>query len=538
MPGWVFWAVGVATIVSVPLGVVAVYLFADGGQAWSHLASTVLPQYVANTLMLMIGVGVVSAIIGVGCAWLIAAMEFPGRRAFEWLLVLPLAAPAYVVAYMYTDLLAFTGPVQSGIRELTGWGPGDYWFPQIRSLSGAVFMLSLVLYPYVYLLARAAFSGQGATQFDAARTLGCSPRRAFFMIAIPAARPAIFGGVALVLMETLADYGVMDYFAVPTLSTGIFRTWFAMGEKTAALKLAAVMLVFVIALIAFEHLSRTNHSQANGRVQRSRLRIALRGPSAWAAFAVCALPVLLGFFVPITVLINLTLQGGDQLLGRGFLSFAWNSFTVAFFTVLVVVVLAIGLAYAQRLSPSPVTRAAIGFSTLGYALPGTLLAIGLLGPVAGLDQSLTRWARALFGWEGGLVLTGTIALLVYACVVRFLTVGFNSISGGLSAIPPSLDQAASTLGSPPRTTLMRIHIPLLRPSLVAAVLLVFVDVVRELPATLILRPFNFETLATRVYRLASDERLSEASTAALAIVLLSLIPVIMLVRLNTKDTRP
>ena len=530
--GWELAALSIALCAAVPLIVVALYLFVDGGPAWDHLRATVLSQYAFNTALLMVCVGTLSTLIGVSCAWCVAVADFPGRRFFNWLLVLPLAAPAYVVAYMYTDLLSFTGPIQSGIRDFTGWQGGTYWFPEIRSLGGAAVMLSLVLYPYVYLLARAAFVSQGATQFDAARSLGASPRRAFFKIALPAARPAIAGGIALVLMETLADYGVVDYFAVPTLSTGIFRTWFAMGEKTAALKLAAVMLAFVALLVAMEQASRPKDITHGGRTSRARQRLRLTGPMAAAATTLCAVPVILGFIVPVTVLLFMTLDGGDQLLGRGFLLFAGNTLMVACTAALIVAALALGLSYAQRISGSPISRWSIRMSTLGYALPGTLLAVGLLGPITGIDQILTRWARDLFGWDGGLVLTGTIALLVYACVVRFLTVGFNSISGGLNNISPSMDQAARSLGASPSGVLARIHFPLLRPSILAAVLLVFVDVVRELPATLILRPFNFETLATRVYRLASDERLAEASTAALTIVIVGLIPVILLTRLQ------
>lgn len=532
--GWTVSSVAVSLIVALPILVLLYYLAAPGGETWAHLQATTLPDYILNSLALMGLVAVFATLFGVPTAWLVAATDFPGRTQMSWLLVLPLAAPAYVIAYLYTDLLDFSGPVQSWLRASFSLQAGDYWFPAIRSLPGAALLLSLVLYPYVYLLARAAFSARAGIHFEAARTLGASPFRAFTRIALPTARPAIAGGLALVLMETLADFGVVDYFAIPTFSTGIFRTWIAMGEKVAAMKLAAVMLVFVFVLVAFESLSRRGRydsGTAHGKITRMPLS---RGKGL-LALAACLLPVLFGFIIPMIALASYTLTGGDQLLGRGFTGYVTNSVSVASVSAALATGLALLLAYSQRLSNNPGTRVAIRVSTLGYALPGLLLAIGLLGPVAGYDRALTAFAAETFGWSGGLILTGTVALLVYAYIIRFLTVSFNSVSSGLQAISPAMDAAARSLGATPRQVVRRIHLPLLRPSLAAAALLVFVDVMRELPATLILRPFNFETLATRVYRLASDERLAEASTAALTIVLVGLIPVLLLDRLGHRD---
>ncbi len=532
--GWTLSSILVSLVVALPVIVLLYYLLVPGGDAWTHLQATTLPNYIQNSLSLMGLVALFAMLFGVPTAWLVAATEFPGRRQLSWLLVLPLAAPAYVIAYLYTDLLDFSGPVQSFLRTSLSLRAGDYWFPEVRSLPGAALLLSLVLYPYVYLLARAAFSARAGVHFEAARSLGASPYRAFVKVALPAARPAIAGGLALVLMETLADFGVVDYFAIPTFSTGIFRTWIAMGEKVAAMKLAAVMLVFVFALVGFESLSRRGRfdsGTAHGKVTRMRLS---RGKGV-LAYLYCLLPVLFGFIVPVAVLASYTLSGGDQLLGRGFTGYVLNSVSVAVLAAVLATGLALLLAYTQRLSNNPGTRAAIRISTLGYALPGLLLAIGLLGPIAGYDRALTAFAAKTFGWSGGLILTGTVALLVYAYIIRFLTVSFNSVTGGLQGISPAMDAAARSLGASPRRVVRRIHLPLLRPSLAAAMLLVFVDVMRELPATLILRPFNFETLATRVYRLASDERLTEASTAALCIVLVGLIPVLLLDRLGNRD---
>lgn len=533
-PGWTLSSVLVSLLVALPILVLLYYLFVPGGEVWAHLVSTTLPDYVANSLKLMALVAVFATLLGVPTAWLVAATEFPGRRVVSWLLVLPLAAPAYVIAYLYTDLLDFAGPVQSGLRAAFGWSAGDYWFPTVRSLPGAAILLSLVLYPYVYLLARTAFTARAGVHFEAARTLGAGPLRAFIRVALPAARPAIAGGLALVLMETLADFGVVDYFAIPTFSTGIFRTWIAMGEKLAAMKLTAVMLVFVFALVAFESLSRRGRFDSGTGRGRITPMMLSRGKGL-AALMVCLLPVVFGFIIPMTSLTLFTLSGGDQLLGRGFWDFAVNSVTVAVIAAVLATALALLLAYTQRLTGNRVTQAAIRVSTLGYALPGLLLAIGLLGPVTGYDRQLTGFLSEHFGWSGGLVLTGTVALLIYAYIIRFLTVSFNTVSGGLQAISPAMDAAARSLGASPTGVVRRIHLPLLKPSLAAAMLLVFVDVMRELPATLILRPFNFDTLATRVYRLASDERLAEASTAALVIVLVGLIPVLLLERLGNRS---
>lgn len=527
---------GVGALASVPMVVVLMALAGPGSGAWTHLQETVLADYVLNTTALMGLTGLIALGIGVSTAWLVAATAFPGRRLFGWALVLPLAAPAYIIAYLYTELLAFTGPVQTTLRDLFGWQAGDYSFPNIRSVPGAALMLGLVLYPYVYLLARAAFTVQAAAPFQAARTLGLTAWQAFFRVALPCARPAIVGGLALVLMETLADFGVADYFAIPTFSTGIFRTWLAMGEKDAALKLAGVMLVVVIALLALEAASRKGRVDEGGRAGAPVERLRLTGPRAGLAVLACTLPILLGFLIPIGVLISYTIDGGDPLWGRGFAAFAANSVTVAVLTGVIATGLALMLAYARRQSGSTVVRGAIRLSTLGYALPGALLAVGLLGPIGGVDRALTRFAIDTFGWSGGLILSGTIVLLVYACVIRFLTVAYNAVYGSLTKVPPAMDAAARSLGARPGAVIRRIHLPLIRPGLAAGALLVFVDVMRELPATLLLRPFNFDTLATRVYWLASDERLTEASTAALMIVLIGLIPILLLNRYSQRQS--
>lgn len=523
---WTVAAWLVAAALATPILVVCSALVSPLPPVWRHLQQTVLASYVFNTVALALLVGALAAVVGVATAWIVATREFPGRRLFSWALMLPLAVPAYVIAYVYTDLLDFSGPVQSLLRALLD-AEGAV-LPPIRSLGGAALMLGLVLYPYVYLLARTAFSRQAKALFEAARMLGASRRRAFWRISLPAARPFLAGGVALAMMETVADYGVVEYFGVATFATGIFRTWFALGDLDAALLLAACLFALVAVLVFGERWARrgrfSNPVAPSAVLPLSRLR----GWRAAAASIGVAMPLALGFAIPVAVLAGHAVAAGDPLLGRGFGAFVQASVGVAGTTALLAVAVALALAYCERVSPRPATRFAVGAATLGYALPGAVLAVGVLVPLTSIDQSLARWLRDAFDWHAGLLLTGTAAALVFACLVRFLTVAYNACHGGLEQIHVRLDDAARTLGAGPGRMLRRIHVPLLRGSVATAGLLVFIDVVKELPATLILRPFNFETLATRVYRLASDERLAEASTAALAIVAVGIVPAILL----------
>ena len=534
LDGWTLGAVVIALLAAVPIMSVLWSLTASSEYRSADMWLTVLPGYLVNTLVLLLLVGAMSSVIGIGTAWLVTAADFPGRRLVSWLLVLPLAAPAYIVAYLYTDLLEYSAPFQTWLRFETGW---EFRFPPIRNLPGAAVMLGLVLYPYVYLLARAAFAAQSHGQFLAARSLGLSPVGAFFRIVLPGARPAIIGGVSLVLMETLADFAVAGHFSVPTMSTGIYRTWLGEGERVAALQLAAVMLLFVVLLLGMEAAGRRGSVASEDRMSAQPPLFRLKGASAWLALTLCALPVLLGFIVPVVMLIVLAVLGGD---GKGLAvlaGYASNSVAIAVIAAAIATLIALFLVYAQRQrSRSRVQARArsglIRFASMGYALPGTLLAVGLFAPLSVVDQALTRWWRNTFDLDQGLILTGSIALLIYALVVRFLTVSYNSLSGGMAKIPPAMDSAARSLNASPLTVIRRIHMPLLAPSLAAGAALVFIDVMRELPATLMLRPDNMETLATRVYRLASDERIAEASTSALIIVLLGLLPVYLLNRVR------
>jgi iron(III) transport system permease protein len=525
---WAWGSAGIALVVSIPVLVVLAALFSPGSENWVHIRDTVLSDYLRNTAALVLLVALLCSLLGVTTAWLCAACEFPFRKTLSWALVLPLAAPAYVIAYVYTDLLEFAGPVQGWLRSVTGWQAGDYQFPPIRSLPGAAVMLSLVLYPYVYLLCRATFVTQSASLFEAARVLGAGPTSAFFRIALPSARPALAGGLALALMETVADFGVVEYFGVPTFTTGIFRAWYSMGDQGAALQLAAGLFTVVAALVLLEHFAR------RGRVSNpvSRNHAATRrqlGPGrGWLATLICFLPILLGLIIPLIVLGRYAYSHGDPMLGRNFGDYLSNTFLVAGIAAVVTTGCALWLAYTERLHPSLLGRIGVRVATLGYALPGAMLALGILVAFTELDVALASFAKNRLDSNVGLLLTGTSFALIFAYLVRFLTVAYNACHSGLEKIHRRLDDVGRTLGAGPMRLLKEVHVPLIWPAVFSSLLLVFIDVVKELPATLILRPFNFETLATRVYRLASDERLPEASTAALCIVALGLIPALLL----------
>ena len=522
----------VALLVGLPVASVGLNIFAGGtSTTWTHLVNTVLPEYILNSLWLCLGVGCGVGLLGVATAWLTAMHDFPGRRLFSWALVLPLAMPAYVMAYVYTDLLQFVGPVQTTLRETFGWAHGDYWFPDIRTLPGAMLMFVCVLYPYVYLLARSAFLERASGMLEAARTLGMGPWRAFFAVSLPLARPAIVAGVALALMETLADYGTVAYFAVNTFTTGIYRAWFSLGDRIAAAQLAAMLLGFVLFLLMAEKISRgrARYNNTTGR-NRPMAGARLNGIRAALAFLACAVPLLLGFVLPAILLLKMALTEGDAQFGQRFLVLSRNSFVLAGITAMIAVLLALIMAYGARLSKTTFANGLNRLVGLGYAVPGAVIAVGVLIPVTRLDNWLAGQWEIWFGHNPGLLLTGGIAALIYAYLARFLGVALHTVETSLAKITPNMDDAARCLGLGQGETLRRVHAPMLRGSLLTAGLLVFVDVMKELPATLVMRPFNFDTLATQTYTLASDERLAEASTAALAIVAVGLLPLIALSR--------
>ena len=532
--GWA--AVLVAVLVIAPIAVVAASVFMRDAGAWAHLASTVLPGYILSTAWLLAGVGFGVSAIGAGSAWLVTACRFPGRRVLEWALILPLAAPAYVLAYAYTDFLQFSGPLQSALRTATGWQAREYWFPEVRSLPGAVAMFTLTLYPYVYLLARAAFLEQPRSLLEAARLHGHGPLRSFFSIALPLARPALAAGVALALMETLADYGTVSYFAVQTFTTGIYRAWLSLGDRVAAAQLATLLLAFVAALLLLERWNRGRMRFAGGGAQHRLNAQELKGWRGWLAALLCTLPILLGFVLPAALLLRMALRDTETQSAARIWVLIGNSFTLAAVAALVTVALALLMAYAARLHKGRVVHAANRLAGLGYALPGAVIAVGILVPVTRLDHVLAE-VLARFDIQVGLLLTGGIAALIYAYVVRFLALALQTVEAGLGKITPSMEDAARSLGYRPAATLKRVHLPLLRGSVLTAALLVFVDVMKELPATFVMRPFNFDTLAVQAYNYASDERLAEAATASLVIVAVGLLPLLILSRQIARSGR-
>nr|WP_246347131.1 iron ABC transporter permease [Desulfurispira natronophila] len=516
-------------LVATPVLVVLSFVFVPAGEVWSHLSTTVLPRYVTNTLWLMLGVGSGTLIIGVTTAWLVTMTNFPGRRIFEWALLIPLAIPAYVIAFTYTGLLEYAGPVQSILRDIFGWSSAsDYWFPEIRSLPGAIVMMTLVFYPYVYMLARASFLEQSVCVLEASRTLGQGPWATFFRIALPLARPGIAGGLALALMETLNDFGTVDFFSVDTFTTGIYRTWLGMWEVAAAAQLGAMLMLFIFVLILLERWSRssgTTHHSA--RSYRNISRYDLKGSRALLANVVCGIPVFIGFILPVGAMIVWTIASWHVVDSR-YLSMAASSFALAGIAAVVAVVVAVLLAYGQRLNPTRAMGFAVRLAGMGYAVPGAVIALGIMIPFAWLDNSIDGLARQWLGISTGLLLTGTWVALIFAYVVRFLAVSLNTVEASLGKITPNMDGAARTLGYGATRTLRKVHTPLMWGSLLTAGILVFVDVMKELPATFMMRPFGLETLAIRSYEMANDGFLVESSTSSLAIVAVGIIPVILI----------
>lgn len=528
-------ALPVAALVAAPLAAVLVAAAfpanQGSGEIWRHIVAITLPEMLANTGLLALLVGLIAGTAGTLAAWLVTACRFPGSRALQVLLLLPMAMPAYVCGYAYTWLLDVAGLVQGGFRDATGLRWGQYWFPEIRSLPGAALMLGMVLYPYVYLLARGAFQQQSICLLDASRTLGHSLSRCFVHLALPMARPAIVAGVALALMETLADFGTVQHFGVRTFTTGLYEAWFGLGDRGAASQLAACLMGVVGLLLALEHVSRGDRRFHPTTTRQPPLRPArLRGWRAAAATTACALPVLLGFGIPAGTLLALAIEVGDPLQPSRFLPYARNSVALAALTAFAAVALAALLAWAARLHPGTAQRLAVRIAGLGYAVPGSVIAVGTLVPLGLFDNALDAWMRARFGVSTGLLLSGGIAALVFAYLVRFLAVALAAVESGLARIRPSLRDAARVLGAGPGRAVRLVELPLARGPLLTAFLLVFVDTMKELPATLIVRPFDFDTLAVRVHSLAADERLAEASTAALLIVLVGLLPVLALTR--------
>jgi iron(III) transport system permease protein len=508
---------------------------------WGHLASYVLPAALQDTALLLAGVAIITAVTGIGTAWLVTAYRFPGRDSFRWLLPLPLAIPTYIVAYVYVDVFDPLGPVQSGLRALFGWrSAADYWFPNVRSLGGAIFVIGFVLYPYVYLAARAMFQTQSAALIEVARTLGATRFMLARHVALPLARPALAVGLSLALLETLNDIGASEYLGVRTLTLAIFTTWLNRGSLAGAAQIACVMLLVIAALIALErHGRRDRRFSVSVRQPRLATPIRLGGWRGWAATVCCFAPVAFGFLIPAGFLLREVISRG-LLVGfdTSLLGHTITTVILAAIATTIALVFGLGAAIAVRLARRRVATIGLSMASLGYAVPGTVLALGLLSPLVAVDEAINWLTRALAGVSVGLVLAGSGAALVLAYVIRFLAIATGSAQVGLGRIAIEIDDVARTLGCKPRRLAWLIHLPLARPALGGAALLIFVDCLKELPATLLLRPLNVETLSTYIYQFATRGNFEEGALAALLIVLVGLLPVIRIVRYADAEPPP
>ena len=530
--GWSVGAVLIAAVVIAPMLSVVWIAFHPTENIWPHLLATVLPRYFWTTLRLMLGVGLLAAAMGTGAAWLTVMFRFPGSRFLDYALLFPLAIPAYVGAYALVDFLNYSGLLQTWMRSVMGWHSAkDYWFPEVHSEVFAIVVLASAFYPYVYLLTRSALREQSGASYEVARALGLGPAAMFWRLGLPLVRPAIAAGVALAMMETVADYGTVATFGVQTLTTGVFSTWLNGGNAGGAAQIAMVILVMVFFLLSVERLSRRNarfHRQS--RAARPVAPIRLKGWKAAAALGLCLVPFSMGFLLPVAVMAGHAISKPKVWLADGLAAAALNTVVVGGIAAVLTVSGALFLVYAVRMAGRKAARLVLPLTTLGYAAPGAVLAVGLLIPLAALDHRVADAVLAVTGRDPGLLLTGTSAAIILAYVVRFFGIAQSAVDAAFGRISPSLPMAARSLGRGAGGTLRAVYLPLMRGSVASAVLVVFVDCVKELPATLLLRPFNFNTLSTRVFELASLERIGEASPAALMVVALGMAAVALLAR--------
>ncbi|MEY8143272.1 ABC transporter permease [Falsihalocynthiibacter sp. CO-5D18] len=534
---WSLGAVLIAALVLAPIVSVIWIAFHPVENIWPHLLATTLPRYFANTLILMLSVGTLSAAVGMGAAWLTTMYIFPGVRWFQWLLLLPLAIPAYLGAYGLVDFLEYAGPVQTGLRNIMGYSNRlDYWFPEIRSMYMAVIVLTAALCPYVFLLSRAALREQSGGSYEVARALGAGPFKRFWRVGVPLARPAIAAGVAIVMMETASDFGTVEFFAVQTLTTGIFNTWLESNNAGGAAQIAGVVLLLVLVLVALERVGRKNSRYHNtARQSRAIIAIPLTGVRAWIASFLCFIPFAVGFLLPASVLTYHALTNLEAWQNRGLIEALGNTLLVGISAAFLTVSAALFLVYGVRLTGQKLPRLLLPVTTLGYAAPGAVLAVGVLIPMAAMDHFIADWAEAVFDRNIGLLMTGTGFAIIFAYCVRFFAIAQGATDAAIGRVAPSLPLAARSLGKTAGGTLWHVYFPLIRGSVGTALLLVFVDCVKELPATLLLRPFNFNTLATRVYDQASLENLSDAAPAAILVILVGLTAVLLLARTHRQS---
>jgi iron(III) transport system permease protein len=528
---WTLGALLSVALLSLPLLVIALGLLAPATETWTHVRTTVLSDYIINSVRLVFGAGLIALVLGVSTAWLVTAYDFPGRRFFEWSLILPLAVPAYIAAYTYAGMFDVTGPLQRLVRAVVPGLADEFLYLDVMNIGMVTLIFGFVLYPYVYLVARGSFARQSSTLLEASRTLGHGPMATFRRVALPLARPAMAAGVGLVAMEVLNDYGAVKYYGVSTFTTGIFRSWFGLGDLGSAIRLSAMLMVFVFALMAIERTQRGRAAFAGGRAsERPLLRAPLSGRQAFLAFALCAVPFLFGFAIPVAQLGYWASGTMASVIDTSFMRLIANTFVLAGAAAIICVLIALLLTYASRLNPRPWLRRVSRVTVLGYSMPGAVVAVGVLVPFAWVDHRVDGMMQATLGIPTGLLLSGTLVALVFAYAVRFMAVAFLPVESGFTRICGQVDDAARSLGASPSCALRTISLPLLRGTLLGAVILVFVDVLKELPLTLILRPFNFDTLATRAYQLATDELIAVSANYALVIILAGVIPVVLLNR--------
>ena len=529
--GWSVILVLLTLLIGLPIYTLLFKLISSegSGEVWSHLVDTVLIDYVLNSVGLVIVVSALTLLIGVSAAWVVSTCDIPLRRHFEWVLILPLAIPTYIAAYTYAGIFDYTGPIQSFLRN-NGWIGLEYI--DIMNFWGIAIVMSLVLFPYVYVVARSSFINQSATLLEASRILGSGSWQTFFKVALPITRPAIIGGLSLVMMEVLNDYGAVKYYGVNTFTTGIFRAWFSLGDPAAAINLSAILMLFILLLISAERWQRgSNMLDEGGHTSRPMQRYQLKGWKKLLAFMVCFTPLFLGFMAPVFQLFLWSAQTIHKVWNEDFITLMTNSFSLALLSAFLCVSISLIILYAVRINSTSFFRFLSKMASLGYSIPGAVIAIGIMIPMLGLDKVIIDLWKQSFGTRIGLIFSGTLFALTFSYVVRFLTVAINPVDAAFKKFSNSMEEASHSLGASSFKTLIKINLPLIKSALLSGGILVFVDILKELPLTLILRPFNFHTLATKAYELASDEMVAESATPSLIIILIGVIPIIVLNRL-------
>lgn len=531
---WVVVPACIGLLIGIPLIVVTFHLTFITSQEIQHLFRTVLGRYFLNTFGLVLVVGVFTGVIGISSAWITTVFDFPGRRVLTWILVIPLSVPTYVAALAYAGIFDFTGPLQLLFREVLGFGIGEYPIVDIKSFFGLCFVLTVTMYPYVYLTSRAVFSSQSSIAMEISRSHGYSKKESFFLVVLPTARPAILAGIILVIMETLGEFGASYYYGIDTLAVGIFRVWFGLGSVSSALSLASLLLLFVGLIMVTERWfrKRAQFYHDLGFVKRPVTRTKLQNSNLVLSLAVCWIPVILGFVLPVGQLLWWLARGTIRAFNIDTFQYVMTSIGLSVVTSLIIIVISVLVAYAARLSYGPVVKKTAFLATSGYSVPPAVLAVGIFATYAWIDHRIVEVFKGLFGFSPGLILTGGLFVLLAGYVVRFFSVGYQTIDSGFSGINSRLDEVSRSCGLRPRESLIRVNLPALKPAYVSAMILLVVDIIKELPLTMILQPFGVKTLATEVFRLAGNEMIPESASLSLLIILIAVFPVIILPTLD------